>query len=207
MICDLIWDVDGTLFDTYPAIAQAMMLALGELGGEAPPEHVDRLCKVSFGHAVAVLAEACAVDADALFAGFYRCLDALPVEDQRPFPGVAALCEHVLSIGGGNFIITHRHRASLERLLAAHTMRGYFVDAVTGDDGFPRKPDPTGLNALIARNGIRREQALVIGDRGLDVAAAHAAGVRACFFGTNPHLEPAEFEVLDYATLLRLLRK
>ncbi|MGE5598647.1 MAG: HAD hydrolase-like protein, partial [Bacteroidota bacterium] len=35
MLRNIIWDVDGTLFDTYPPIAKAFQEALDELGIKA----------------------------------------------------------------------------------------------------------------------------------------------------------------------------
>jgi phosphoglycolate phosphatase-like HAD superfamily hydrolase len=35
MFRNIIWDVDGTLFDTYPAIAKAFQVALNDLGKDA----------------------------------------------------------------------------------------------------------------------------------------------------------------------------
>ncbi len=202
MIRYLIWDADGTLFNTYPAIAKAMEIALEELGGRAPFERIDRLCKVSFSHCIATLSEEFGLDAERFNALFYERYGALPAEDQAPFPGAVALCDYVRSLGGDNFVLTHRGRTSLYRLLSTHGIGDYFPDCVAGDDGFPRKPDPAAFNALIERNDLPREQTLAIGDRELDLLAAHRAGVRACFFGSNPHEEEAEFEVVDYVALL-----
>ena len=217
MIRYLIWDADGTLFSrrspahTYPAITDAMHQALEALGGHAPRERVARLCKVSFGHCVKTLSAEQNLDpaayrdqSDAIYA-------TIPLTAQPPFPGARALCAYICDIGGANFILTHRGRDSLEALLRLHDLEMLITDAVTADDDFPRKPDPAGLNALIARHHIPREAALLIGDRELDILAAHAADVRSCFwstcfFGDNPHDEPATFEVTDFAALLRIVQ-
>ena len=109
------------------------------------------------------------------------------------------------ALGGASFILTHRDRASLQALLAGNGIEGWFVDVVAGDDGFPRKPDPTGLNALLDRNRIPRSEALMIGDRDLDVQAAHGAGIRACFYGSNPLSVPVECSVTDYCDLVEFI--
>jgi len=206
MIRYLIWDADGALFNTYPAITDAMHQALEALGGHAPRERVARLCKVSFGHCVKTLSAEQNLDPAAYRAQSDAIYATIPLTAQPPFPGARALCAYICDIGGANFILTHRGRDSLEALLRLHDLEMLITDAVTADDDFPRKPDPAGLNALIARHHIPREAALLIGDRELDILAAHAADVRSCFFGDNPHDEPADFEVTDFAALLRIVQ-
>lgn len=207
MIRYLIWDADGTLFNTYPAITDAMHQALETLGGHAPRERVARLCKVSFGHCVQTFSAEQNIDPDAYRAQSDAIYATIPLTAQPPFPGARALCAYICDIGGASFILTHRGRDSLEKLIRLHDLEMLITDAITSDDDFPRKPDPAGLNALIARHHIPREAALLIGDRELDILAAHAAEVRSCFFGDNPHEEPATFEVTDYATLLHLIQE
>ena len=207
MIRYLIWDADGTLFNTYPAITDAMHQALEALGGQAPRERVARLCKVSFGHCIRTLSKEQDLDPDAYRAKFNAIYTTLPLMAQPPFPGARALCAYICKIDGASFILTHRGRESLEKLLHLHELEMLITDTITADDDFPRKPDPAGLNALIARHHIPREATLLIGDRELDILAAHAADVRSCFFGDNPHDEPATFEVTDYATLLRIIQE
>ncbi|MGC9348831.1 MAG: HAD hydrolase-like protein [Anaerolineae bacterium] len=207
MIRFLIWDADGTLFDTYPAVSQALSEALRERGVDVPAHDIHRLSRVSFGHCLCVLDEVHDVHIGEMHQGFEEIRDRVSPTDQPPFPGVRALCRYAISIDGANFILTHRDRASLGKLLTAHDLGDLFKDIAAGDDGYPRKPDATGLEALIARNRIPKEEALVIGDRELDVLAGHAAGVRSCFYGTNPCTEPVEFAATDYAVLLEQLRR
>jgi beta-phosphoglucomutase-like phosphatase (HAD superfamily) len=47
MIQHLIWDVDGTLFDTYPAIARALQAALTDMGVAAPLDWILSLAQVT----------------------------------------------------------------------------------------------------------------------------------------------------------------
>jgi HAD superfamily hydrolase (TIGR01549 family) len=72
-------------------------------------------------------------------------------------------------------VLTQSPRAYATELLRAH---GITVEAmVSGSDEYPRKPDPTGLNALLAELGVPAADALLVGDSVLDFEAAAAAGV------------------------------
>ena len=205
MIHDLIWDVDGTIFDTYPAFARAVHTALVDLGGIAPLDRIDGLCRRSLGHCVATLASELELDADELTERFGLHYAAVPAQDQPLFPGVVEVCTYVRTIGGKNLIVTHRGRQSLQRLLAAHGMAEYFADCLTHDDGYPRKPDPTSFEEMIHRHHLAREEVLAIGDRDIDVLAGHAAGVRTCRFGLPSTAAVADYSVAEYAELYRIL--
>jgi phosphoglycolate phosphatase-like HAD superfamily hydrolase len=207
MIRYLIWDVDGTLFDTYPAITDAFGLALRDLGATASPDWIATLARQSLGHCTTVLAQECDLDPDELGGRFQVHYAAIPPAAQPPFPGVADVCAYVCSIGGANFLFTHRGQHSLLVLLAAHGMTGYFTDWVTADDGYPKKPDPAGFEALIQRHALRREEVLAIGDRDIDVLAGKAAGVRTCLFGGAATAVTADYSITDYVQLYCLLRK
>jgi phosphoglycolate phosphatase-like HAD superfamily hydrolase len=205
MLRDLIWDVDGTIFDTYPAFIRAFEAALQDLDAQAPRQRIAQLCRQSLSHCVATLADECQVDADDLLRGFQAHYAATPARDQPPFPGVIEVCAYVHSIGGQNLIVTHRGGESLQHLLHAHHMADYFADCLTRDDGFPRKPDPESFGEMIQRHHLERQSVLAVGDRDIDVLAGRAAGVRTCLFGTRLPEVGADYTIAHFAELYRIL--
>jgi HAD superfamily hydrolase (TIGR01549 family) len=201
----VIWDFDGTLVDTYPAIARAVNLALAAFGASAALERIIELSSISLDHCLRELAQAHGLSDAALGAEFERAYQTVTPEEQRPFPGVIEVCQAIQQRGGRNFIVTHRRRASLDRLLATHHMAAYFTDIVAADDGFPRKPDPAALLYLIQRHAIEPHSALVIGDRELDILAGQRAGLKTCLFrAVYPDLAP-DLRIASYQELLTLL--
>ncbi len=201
MIKYLIWDAGGTLFDTYPAVAEACRVVLNGFGKEAPSEWVMALCKQTTSHGIRTLADTFSLDEDTFQQHFKQSYEDIGEQYQPPFPGVEVVCRYICEIGGQNFIVTHRPRASLEALLAVHGMAHYFTDFVAKEDPYPRKPDPAAIEALIARYVLDRGQCLLIGDRDLDIVAGKRAGVRTCFFGREPHEAQPDLKIVDYATL------
>ena len=157
MYRNIIWDVDGTLFDTYPSIAMSYRLALNDLGHDAPLAWLEELGKISLNHCTATLIDKFQIDEVGLSARFLWHYDQIRPEDQPPFPGVIKLCEYIVSIGGKNLIITHRGKEGTEQLLAAHNMTGFFTDCFARDAGFPRKPDPAAFLAMIDKHGLISE--------------------------------------------------
>ncbi len=204
-IRNVIWDVDGTLFDTYPAIARAFRAALNELGRDAPLERIADLARESLGRCAATLAEEHQLDPEVLEAAFGRQYERTRPGEQPPFPGVREVCEHIRLLGGRNVIVTHRGQRGTTELLAAANLTGSFSDSITHADGYPRKPDPAAFNAIIERNGLERDETMAIGDREIDVRAGSAAGVMTCFFGSVDTPVEADLVIADFSELARLL--
>jgi phosphoglycolate phosphatase-like HAD superfamily hydrolase len=207
MIKHLIWDLDGTLFDTYPAIAQAFIAALAGYGYYPECDTVMQLARVSLSHCAATLAGRYQLSPSTVQQGFSDQYAHLPLAEQPVMPGAGELCAYIVSIGGRNVIVTHRGRRSTIGLLKAHGLETLISDSVTGDDGFPKKPDPTGMQAIIARNGISAQEGLAIGDRGLDIVAGRASGLRTCLLSELADQADPDYRVAHLGELLEIIQR
>jgi HAD superfamily hydrolase (TIGR01509 family) len=207
MIKNLIWDVDGTLFNTYPAFTLAFSKAMIELQAPAPLDKIDRLAKISLGHCARTLAADYSLPVETLEQSFDRHYSQIPAENQGPFPGVRAVCELIASRQGLNLIVTHRQLPSTERLLANHDLSGFFAEIVSAQDGYPIKPDPAMFQMLIEKYQMEPGETLAIGDREIDVQAGGAAGCLTALFGNNPCPTPPDFQFSDYRKLMAFLKK
>jgi phosphoglycolate phosphatase-like HAD superfamily hydrolase len=182
MIKHLVWDLDGTLFDTYPIFTAAFLEALADFSCYPNPEVVLKLSRVGLSHCATVLGKAYQLSPSALEQGFNQHYSEIPFDNQPLQPGGYALCVYIVSIGGKNVVVTHRQRQSTIGLLKAHGLEMLIADSITGDDGFPKKPNPTAIKIIVARNDIPPWEGLAIGDRAFDIAAGRAAGLRTCLF-------------------------
>jgi phosphoglycolate phosphatase-like HAD superfamily hydrolase len=206
MIRNIIWDVDGTLFDTYPAMDRAVQNALRDLGKDAALERISALTRVSLGECLSTLAEEFQLSAEEIgerFDGYYARTTLL---EQPPFPGVTAVCAYICSLGGKNSIVTHRGRASTTELLAAHGMSAYFSGCAARDDGYPRKPDPAAFLAVLQAHGLKPEETITVGDRDIDMLAGKAAGVLTCLFGPGNEGVGADIVFKDFDELMAFIR-
>lgn len=203
---NLLWDVDGALFDTYPAITYAISKTLSELGLSVPLNVIDGLARQSLEHCLATLSQRFKLDPNLLRLRFAESYRTLPPANQPPFPGAREVCELIHRNGGLNVIVTHRAVASTQSLLDAHEMTSLFDAILSVEQGYPRKPDPALLEAAIQKFGLERKETLVIGDRDLDIQAGRAAGVRTCLFGKSQLSEPADYHIDRYDQLLAFLR-
>jgi phosphoglycolate phosphatase-like HAD superfamily hydrolase len=202
LIRNLIWDVDGTLFDTYPAMAAAMRATLAELGADVPAGRLETLARVSMDHCIETVSEAHRLDAQVILKGFLRHYASIPSEDQPPFPRAREVCEAILAAGGKNVIVTHRRRESTVALLAAHDLARYFAGAVTHDDGYPASP--TRVVAALRTHALPRRD----DDRwrpDIDILAGQAAGVVTCLFGAPRDDVAPDLIIADFGELLLVL--
>lgn len=184
-----LWDFDGTLFDSYPTMNRAMSQALLELGMPRPEEEVRRLMKQSVSTALCYYQEHFSMDAglEKLFRKKEKELSA----DLPPYPGMKDLCRRIYEKGGMNLLYTHRDTFA-EELLKRHGFSRYFSGGVTAEDHFPSKPAPDAIIFLMKQFSFMTEEALMIGDRDIDLLAAKNAGVDGYLF--DPMDDYASFQ-------------
>jgi phosphoglycolate phosphatase-like HAD superfamily hydrolase len=185
MIKHIVWDLDGTLFDTYPVFISVIQATMSEFGYTPDADLISRLARESLTGCLAILSETYGLAEGVVENKFGHRYGRIPYQQQRLQPGARALCEYITDLGGKNVIVTHRRRRSTNGLLDAHDLSKLVADSITGDDGYPDKPDPTSMLVIMTRNEIVAAEALAIGDRELDIIAGRGAGLRTCLLGTE----------------------
>ena len=177
-----VWDYDGTLFDTYDAVARAYCRAAKELGIDIPFDELRYMTKHSLGWTAQQLEGRFRVPAREILDTYYRYA---PLEEtmeaMRPYPGTAEALRAVCEGGGKNYLYSHRDHRSIEAL-EHYGLLLYFTDFITKDDHFPRKPAPDALLHLIRKHGLPPERCVMVGDRVLDVQAGLNAGMSGALF-------------------------
>jgi len=201
MFRNIIWDVDGTLFDTYPAIAKAFQAALNDLGKEAALDWIEGLAKTSLNHCVSTLANQYHLNEEDIGQAFGEHYDHVRPEEQPPFPGVITICKHICDIGGKNVIVTHRGQKGTDELLIANNMTHYFAGCLARDAGYPKKPHPAAFEAIIKTHHLRCEETMTIGDRDIDILAGQAAGIFTCLFGLETDEGIADLTISNFDEL------
>ncbi|WP_461218264.1 HAD hydrolase-like protein [Lapidilactobacillus salsurivasis] len=183
MIKNLIWDYDGTLYDTYPKMLHCLHQALADFGQTSlNRDELYRLIKIkSIRFALNYYQRVYGIPADQVnqrLHDYMRAPDALVV---KPFAGVAAVLRQVVAAGGVNLLETHNNHEAIAQM-EQDGLWQYFAGGITADDDFPRKPDPTGLNALVAQHQLQSAQTAMVGDRRLDIEAGTAATLPTIYF-------------------------
>lgn len=190
----IFWDFDGTLYDTYPVMAGAFCAALNEYGVIAEYGDVYAHMKISMRTAIdRFLSEGARRD-DILSRYAELSLNC------APYTGIPELLDDIVARGGRNYVLTHRGK-SLFPMLDKHGLTRKFTDFVTGDMGFERKPSPEGLLWLIDKHSVPISDAIIVGDRELDLLAGINAGVECCAFCDGTAAEPAIARLIAHSVV------
>jgi phosphoglycolate phosphatase len=179
----IVFDLDGTLVDTAPDLAEATNHVLATLG-------LDRVNELEIrpfvGHGALAMIDAAAKahgrklserELHDLFEVFIVHYTANIAARSLPYPNAVAAIDALKNEGATLAVCTNKIEAHARAVLAALNLDRYF-SAVTGRDSLGAyKPDPKHLTGTIALAGGRREAAIMIGDSETDIKTAKAANV------------------------------
>jgi phosphoglycolate phosphatase len=218
-------DLDGTLVDSAPDIAQCLGRALEAVGLDAPGEARTRTwigdgIETVIARALAAAdaqrvgrapldAKAAAERQAAVLAAFTECYRANLFVRTELYPTVEATLETLRARGIRLCCITNKRHAFSEALLEQAGLRNRF-ELVLGGDSLPeKKPSPLPLTTAAERLGVEPRFATLVGDSPQDLRAARAAGFGFVFaaygygkvdpneLGSSPRIERfAEIESL-----------
>lgn len=183
MIKSIIWDFDGTLFDTYPAMVQAFKKGLKDSGVEAEEAEILKYMKISVTEAINHFKEKHNLNDD-FIQRYVNYEHNLQPSDIMPFYCAKEICSEFQKREGRNFLLTHRGDSTFN-ILKYHGMSEYFQEVVTRKNCFKRKPDPEGFMYLIEKYNLNCEEVLVVGDRECDILGGKNSKAKTCLFNTN----------------------
>jgi len=179
----VLFDLDGTLVDSAPDLAQAINAVLADLGRTAVSlsavrqwvgNGADRLLERALtGELNGRLP---AAELEAIRPQFVRYYGQALCVGSRLYPGVLDGVKAVYALGLSVGCVTNKPSRFARPLLDQLGIGTYFTAVVGGDDAPHKKPHPAPLLLATERLGLRPEQCLMVGDSQHDVAAARAAG-------------------------------
>jgi phosphoglycolate phosphatase len=179
-ITTVLFDLDGTLLDTAPDLADALNTVLAENRHEPLPYETIRGMVSHGGIALIKLGfrlDESSPDFEPLRQRLLSIYRANLSSKTRPFPGMAKLLEQ-LEQGGLNWgVVTNKPAWLTEPLLQDLGLLQRAACVVSGDTLDERKPHPAPMLHACELAGSRPEQCVYIGDARRDIEAGKNAGM------------------------------
>ncbi|MFM6986143.1 MAG: HAD-IA family hydrolase [Hydrogenophaga sp.] len=95
----------------------------------------------------------------------------------HPYPHVRETLHALRAAGVKLAVVTNKEGRYTQVVLDAHQMAPLFHRVVSGDTLPVKKPNPAAIDDCLQRFGVARERALFVGDSSIDVATARNAGI------------------------------
>ena len=184
------FDLDGTLLDTSRDLGVALNHALATIDRPAVPDsEVTNLIgggsALMLRRALALTGGEAGVDFDALRQVLLAHYEANIAAHTALYPGGATMLDALDERGVKIAMVTNKPQHLAIKLLGELGLLGRFACVIGGGGGYPLKPAPDALHAMVERSG--GGAAAYIGDTTFDTGAARAAGLPsiAVSFGFN----------------------
>jgi len=177
----VLFDLDGTLLDTLEDIAYAANRVLASRGLPIRPMDVYR---AAVGGGARQLMERVLPEINRDPKTIEECFAAFLKEygehwnvKTKPYPGVPEMLD-ALQARGLKMAVLSNKPADFTRKCVYEILSQWKFDPVIGaEDGIPNKPDPAGALDIAKRLGIPPEGFVYLGDSGVDMKTANAAGM------------------------------
>lgn len=181
----VLFDLDGTLIDSAPDLAASVNIVLG-LHGFMPLDlpaviamignGIRKLVERAFAASGVALSPA-ELDAayDEMMEVYGGHLTVSTTLNDGARETMAALVQAGVALG----VVTNKPQRLTEIILDHFHLSDLVGAVVGGDAGFERKPAPDMLEAALARLGVAKGEAIMVGDSRADVESAKAAGIPA----------------------------
>ena len=172
-----IWDLDGTLIDSYEVFLEALSESFANFNRPFDRETVYNFIK---GQSVNALLKEQPVPFQEIKEDFTA--NSTAKNDKiKLMVGAKAVLDWTQKKNIQNFIYTHKEKNAYD-LLNQLEISPYFLEIVTSENGFKRKPHPEAINYLLKKYKLKPEETYYIGDRILDIEAAHNSGIHSINF-------------------------
>ena len=180
----VIFDLDGTLLNTIGDLAASVDYVMRSRN---LPEHTDAEYRQMVGGGIKRLVERALPEA---LAANEEYVDECVTQFRRyyvdnidrhtvPYEGMCELLADLERGGVKLAVASNKFQHGTDRLVSKFFSDIDFVAVEGNREGAPLKPDPQIVTGILSRAGIAPERAVMIGDSGIDIRTAQAAGIDA----------------------------
>ncbi len=177
-----IFDLDGTLLNTIGDLADAVDYVMRSRN---LPEHTNQEYRQMVGGGIKRLVERAlpkhlaeneqyVEDCVAQFRRYY--VDNID-RHTIPYEGIPELLRKLQKEGVMMAVASNKFQHGTDRLVAKFFGDIEFIAIEGNREGAPLKPDPAIIDNILQKAGVERSDAVMVGDSGIDIRTAAAAGI------------------------------
>lgn len=170
----IVFDMDGTLLDTLQDITNAVNVVLSNYG--LPGKTVAEVCKV-VGNGARNLVKGVVPegehhpDFEAIFEKYKAYYAKHCEEETKPYEGIRELLQELMRTGLKMAVVSNKPDRAV-KVLAEKYFPGCFQVAVGDMEGYKRKPAPDLVYKALDDLGVKKDEAIYVGDSDVDLMTA-----------------------------------
>lgn len=195
----VIFDLDGTLLNTIADLAASTNYALSQNGF---PTHETAAYNFFVGNGINKLFERALPEGERTEENIRLIKETfLPYYNEHhsdyssPYPGIPELLSTLQTKGVTLAVASNKYQSATEDLIPHFFPNISFALVLGQREGIPPKPDPSIVNEILAFTGIAKENALYVGDSGVDMQTVLNSGIDGVgvTWGFRPRQELEQF--------------
>ncbi len=180
----VIWDLDGTLLDSYPVIVNSIYQSFLKHGIMREKEEIHReIIAESVSYYMRQISMETGISYESMRHEYER-WNTNHNHEIGCMAGAKEILTWLSEKGVENYVYTHRGLSTYE-VLERLELKDYFREIITSEDGYARKPSPQAIDVLMERHDLKKEKTWYIGDRKLDMECAKNAGIHGILVESN----------------------
>jgi len=176
-----IWDLDGTLIDSYEVILSSLCQTLSE---RKIPFQKDEILNFILTYSVHKfllnVSEQFSIPFDNIKNRYSEISEARKHEI-KPIRHAEVLLRELYSLGIPNFVFTHKGESAYFILENLH-LKSFFKEIIISKNVFERKPNPSAIDYLVEKYSLDKNVTFYVGDRTIDVECANNASVKSILY-------------------------
>lgn len=176
-----IWDLDGTLIDSYKVIVSSLFTLSNKYNLNHSKDEINKIViQDSVTTYIELLSKHTNINTEQLLSE-YRAFNDIHKDDIELVYNASETLKKIVESGALNFIYTHRG-SSKNYLLDRLNIKQYFNEIITSENKFKRKPNSDAIRYLVDKYKLNKDYIFYVGDRNIDIDCAKDADIKAILY-------------------------
>lgn len=193
-----IFDVDGTLIDSYDGITKTCSNVLSKYNYKMNNLR-EYILDTSVLDLFRYVSNDLNVDVETLFEE-YKKERRITQYDYKPMKNMVDTINYLYSKNYKLFIYTHKGN-SINQIVKDLNIDNDFIEIISSDStNFKRKPNPDCINYLVDKYNLDRNNTFYVGDRKIDIECANNANIKSILFNNKKDIA-SNYKINDFKEL------